>query len=208
MNNNFLSRKAEYIDFCESVCAEKGYEIYKNNKFLKISNEVLFFIELDVKKSGFSFWYGCYPLAEKNLWLGAAVVCGHIPSIDEVSFFSSEKQDDFDEISKICEKIFSFFAQRKDLQLIASSISNDSKPYFQYTKAICLLDLERFDEGGELLLDFTNSGLNGEQIEYANEMLISIKDGSIRRYLDESKMENIRKLRLQKYVSGNVKMNP
>lgn len=190
-----------YFNHLKDLFLDQGFKLYKGKKLVKLTDDMLFFIELNAKKSGLNLWYGCFPLTEKNIWLGASVLGGHFPKEGAPNIELDDEQNNLALITEGSKFIGDYFKSNADISLVEKNIRLDAKPYFLYTKAICLLTLGRIAEGESLLGVFLNSGLKGEQAGYAKEMISNIEEGKIEDYLTNCLEDNLKNLRLNKFVS-------
>ncbi|MCV2885496.1 hypothetical protein OE749_12400 [Aestuariibacter sp. AA17] len=188
------------FEFDQSLLADlrlNGFENLKKNKFVNVTNDLLFLIEICISRKDVFVWYGCFPLTEKDIWLDAVVVGGRFPTVEE-------KKSLDDQITLTLRdgltKAFSEFEKLNTLEKLQASISKEAKPYFQYVKGICLSTLERYSEANRCFDVFLNSGLKGEQFRITSEMVELIKADAIKPFPEENRIKNIKKLRLSKFL--------
>lgn len=186
------------------ILSEMGFDTYKGSKFVRIKNDILNLIELFPSKSDFYVWYAVYPLCEYRIWLGSASIAFRYPA-EERPIKVSTREDTNDAINRVIQhlpSISSYFEERASISNLEKSISDDDLLFPLLVKAYCLASLGETGKASILLKSFLDSGLRGgESREGADKLMVSIKNGSYREVLDRNKDENVKKLRLGKFIA-------
>ena len=181
-----------------------GFRHYKGKSFVKVSGDILFLIGLYPYKKDYYIWYAVYPLCEYKIWLGSASIAGRFPSKNEPIKVETKAdlQKSLEIVKSYFPRIFEFFSHRSNIEKLESAITDNDKVFPLLVKGICLAYLDKPEEAKLYLQKFLDSGFfGGDCREGAEKLMAAISDGSYREFLEINKNDNIKKLRLKKFLS-------
>jgi len=183
----------------------QGFQSYKGKQFVKVNDELLCLVELHPGKSDFYLWYAIYPLCDYKVWLGSASVCGRYP--EEDGGIKVNTKDDLNAaISGLNSQIqtaFDFFKSRSSIVGLEKNISSDAKLFPLLTKGYCLASLGQIEKAKTCIKPFLDSGLRGGDAREGAELLMAaFDDGTYKELLEKNRADNIKKLRLKKFMSA------
>ena len=183
----------------------QGFQSYKGKKFIKVNDELLCLVELNPGKSDFYLWYAIYPLCDYKIWLGSASVSGRYPKEDGGVKVTTEDELNA-AISGLDSQIqiaFDFFNSRSSIVNLEKNISADAKLFPLLTKGYCLASLGQIEKAKACIKPFLDSGLRGGDAREGSELLMAaFEDGTYKELLEKNKADNIKKLRLKKFISA------
>lgn len=181
----------------------EGFKSYKPKQLVKLNDDVLLYFQLFPNKNDIYLWCVAYPLSHNDIWFGSGVVAERFPE-DEGAL----KVSDSNSLKRVVDcvvnrlpDVIKFFEDRSTLEGIENSIPSDAKVFPLLVKGFCLSSLGRSDEARLFLTKFIDSGIGlGESRSGAEKLLTSISEGNSRELLEENRINNIKKLRLKKYI--------
>lgn len=183
----------------------QGFQSYQGKKFIKVTDELLCLVELNPGKSDFYLWYAIYPLCDYKIWLGSAVICGRYP--EEHNGLKVNTADDLNAaisgLDSQMQVAFDFFESRSSIVSLEKSIPADAKIGPLIVKGYCQAILGHAEEAKVYLKPFLDSGIRGGDTQEGVELLMkAFEDGTYKELLEKNKADNIKKLRLKKFMSA------
>lgn len=180
-----------------------GFKQYKPKQFVKPKEDVLLFFQLFPNKNNVYLWCAVYPLCQNDIWFGAGAVAERFPEME-----GALKVVDSDSLSRAVNSIanklpdiIQYLDNRSTLEKLEKSIPNDAKAFPLLVKAFCLSGLGYNDEAKPFLKKFIDSGVDlRESRSGAEKLLASINAGDSSEILEENRANNIKKLRLKKFI--------
>lgn len=187
---------------------EKGeFRYYKPKQYIKIKEGLVFFIELNLTKSDPNIWVAVYPLCEPNLWLGSAIVAKRFPGNEGDLKTDSDEQGRLtkETLFRSLSDVFDFFNKNKTIEDLHNNMLVNDNLGSCLVRGICLAAMGDLD-GAKTLLNkvyLSGVGLIGQRDGVEN-LLKSMALGheGCQDFLRNSQEENIKKLRLKKYIES------
>jgi hypothetical protein len=180
-----------------------GFKTYKPKQLIKLNYNVLQYFKLFPNKNDIYLWCAAYPLIQNDIWLGSGVVAERFPEVEgelKVSDSASLKKGVEYVVNRLPD-VINFFEDRSTLEGIEKLIPSNAKVFPLLVKGFCLSSLRKDDEARVFLTKFIDSGIDlGESRSGAEKLLASISEGNSKELLEENRINNIKKLRLKKFL--------
>jgi len=181
----------------------EGFKEYKPKQLIKLNENVLLHVQLFPNKNDVYLWCAAHPLCQNNISLGSGVVAERLP--EEEGVLKVNSQDSLDGVVEYLinrlPDLLQFLNDRFTIEGIEKSISNNAKVFPLLAKGFCLSSLGNNESAQSFIMKFMDSGLDlGESRSGAKQLLTSISEGSTKELLKENRNNNIKKLRLKKYI--------
>jgi len=182
----------------------EGFKKYKPKQFVKLNEDVLLHVQIFPNKNDVYLWCAAHPLCQNNISLGSGIVAERFP--EKEGFLKVDGQDSLDGVIEYMinrlPDLFQFLNDRFTMEGIEKSISDNAKAFPLLVKGFCLSSLGRYESSQAFIMKFINSGLDiGESRSGAKQLLNSLSEGRTKEVLEENRSNNIKKLRLNKYIS-------
>lgn len=185
------------------VLDSEGFRKYKSNQFIKISDDTILFCQLFSHKNDVRLWCASYPLCQNNIWFGVAYISKRFPEKEGILKVSDLESLETikDYFGSIEQKLIEYFKTISSLDSLVANIHMESKGFNQLVRGFCLSAIGRNSEAKICIQKFLDSGLDlGETRNGAKELLKAIDNGSQNELFERNRQENIKKLRLKKFL--------
>ena len=180
-----------------------GFFEYKKRQYICVRSDMIFYVSFQGRKKDIYIWYAIYPLSLPNICFGSGFgkCSGRIPKNENEISISSENDASIT-ASKLNEILITELIPKFRSIKSISDIADDFLPW--YPSAFAYFAMGNYEKGMLLLKDYAEfkNGLSEySMVEEEVELFMNnATPESINSLLENERQNNIKKLKLRKYL--------
>ncbi len=182
---------------------KRGYQQYRGKQFLRISGGILRYVGVYPNKNDAYVWHGAFPLCQHDLWLGWSASGGRFPK--KVGGLTVPDMDSMrpaiDALRRAVIKSLRILNRHKDAEHYAAWLTENDSPYRALALAYCLASVGDVVGASNSAMRFLDEGKpNIKTVVSAEALIEAVEDGEVADLLRQTTEDNIRRLRLRRYL--------
>ena len=182
---------------------KRGYGQYRGKQFLKISGGILRSIAVYPNKNDAYVWYGAFPLCQHDLWLGWSASGGRFPKRTGALTIQAQEdvQPSIESLMRGVIKSVRILNRIGDIAQYREMLLDQDSQYRRLALAYCHAHVGDFDKARDCARRFLDDGRVTIKTAVSAEALIeAVEDGEVPDLLRQTTEDNIRRLRLRRYL--------
>lgn len=181
----------------------RGYQQYRGKQYISISGGVLRKVAVYPDKNDAYVWYGAFPLCHYDLWLGWSAMGGRFPK--RTGALKILSQDDvqpgIESLMRGVIKSVRILNRVRDTARFRDMLLEQESQYQRLALAYCHADVGEFAKARDCARRFLEDGRITTKTKIGAEALIeAVDDGEVPDLLRYATKDNVRRLRLSRYM--------